>query len=207
MVHRNVVALVAFVAFPLVAVAQESRVYVGGAINFVEQTHSRAEPLGGTTWGGSALFGVQVSPRVAVEFEPSFGRTYSWQYTYRPSPSLIADVVASRRDMFFSVQTRMRLRVIEPVVGLSYVRGRISRHATVGSRTYFDDNRSDDHFAVTGGVDAALNLSSHVYFVPTFRVLVSAPRVAPDAFGDPLGAQTSTGSVVFRYGAGARIAF
>lgn len=206
-VHRIVVALVAFAVFPLVAVAQESRFYVGGAINFVGQTHSRAEPLGGTTWGGSALFGVQVSPRVAVEFEPSFGGPYSWSYTYRPSPSLTADVVASRRDTFLPVQARIRLGVLEPVVGLSFVHGRISRHATVGSRTYFDDSRSDNNFAVTAGVDTALNLASHFYFVPTFRVLVSAPRATPNAFGDPLGAQTRTGSIVFRYGAGARVAF
>lgn len=203
-VHGIVVALVAFAAVPSVAVAQDSRVYVGGAINFVEQTHSRAEPLGGTTWGGSALFGVQVSPRVAVEFEPSFGGPFSWEYTYRPGPSRTADVVASRRDTFFSVQTRIRLGVLEPVVGLSFVHGRISRHATAAGRPYFEDSRSDNRFAVTGGVDAAFNLASHFYFVPTFRVLVSAPRATPN---DPLGRQTTTGSIVFRYGAGARVAF
>jgi hypothetical protein len=170
--------------------------------------------MGGTTRGGSVLFGVQVSPRVAVEFEPWFGGSYSWEYTYRPSPSLIARVVASRRDAFFPLQARIRLRVLEPVVGLSLVHGWLSRHATVGTRfestpplmPYFDDRRSQDTFAVTGGVDAALNLAPHFYVVPTFRVLVSAPR-GPKNFDDPLGAQTSTGSIVFRYGAGARVAF
>jgi hypothetical protein len=48
-------------AFPSIVVAQESRVYVGGTFNFVTQTHSDREPIGGTTQGGSALIGVQVS--------------------------------------------------------------------------------------------------------------------------------------------------
>ena len=98
---RMVVAAVVLIAFPFIAMAQESRLYVGGTFNVVTQTHSDKEPMGGTTQGGSALFGVQVSPRVAVEFEPSFGGRHSWEYTYRPSPLLIARVVASRRDAFF----------------------------------------------------------------------------------------------------------
>ena len=65
-------------AFPSIVVAQESRVYVGGTFNFVTQTHSDREPIGGTTQGGSALIGVQVSPRVAIEFEPSLAGRYSW---------------------------------------------------------------------------------------------------------------------------------
>jgi hypothetical protein len=72
---------------------------------------------------------------------------------------------------------------------------------------YFDDSRSDDNVAFVGGVDAALNLATHFYLVPTFRLLVSAPGATPDSAGDPLGAQTSTGSLVFRYGVGARVAF
>ena len=201
---RIVVAVVALVAFPFIVAAQESRVYVGGTFNFVTQTHSTTEPLGGTTPGGSVLFGVQVSPRVAIEVEPSFGGRYSWEYI-RPSPSLIAHVVASRRDTFFPVQARFRLGVLEPVVGIGFVDGKISRHATIGSTTYFDDSRSDDNLALVAGVDAALELVSDFYLVPTFRVLMSAPGAAPDSPGDPLGAQTSTGSFVFRYGAGARV--
>jgi len=207
MVRWIILLLLALVAFPITVVAEESRIYVGGTCNFVTQTHSDAEPLGGTTWGGSALFGVRVSPRVAVEFEPSFGGRYSWEYTYHPGPAFTARVVASRRNTFFSAQTRIRLGVLEPVVGLSYVHGRISRHATVGSGTYFDDSESDDGLAVVGGADAALKLASHVYFVPTFRVLVSAVGAKGDPFGDPLSAQTSTGRIVFRYGAGARVTF
>ena len=36
---------------------------------------------------------------------------------------------------------------------------------------------------------------------------ISAPGATPDSPADPLGAQTSTGSFVFRYGVGARVAF
>ena len=205
---RMVVTVVALITFPLIAMAQESRVYVGGTFNLVTQTHSDSEPIGGTTQGGSVLFGVQVSPRVAIEFEPSFGGRHSWEYTYRPSPSLTARVVASRRDAFFPVQARIRLGVLEPVVGVSFVHGRISRHATfAGGGAYFADSRSDDNLAVTAGVDAALKLASRFYLVPTFRVFVSAAGATPDSSGDPLGSQTNTGSVVFRYGAGARVAF
>jgi hypothetical protein len=195
MIRGTVVALVALVAFPLIVDAQESRVYVGGTFNFVTQTHSAREPIGGTTQGGSALFGVQVSPRVAIEFEPSLAGRYSWRYTYSPSPSLTANVVASRRDTFFPIQARIRLGVLEPVVGVAFVHGRISRHATVGTGTYFDDGRSDDNLAFVGGVDAALNVAAHFYLVPTFRLLVSAPGATPDSPGDPLGAQTSTGFI------------
>jgi hypothetical protein len=204
---RVVAAVVALVAFPSVVVAQQPRVYVGGTFNVVTQTHSDREPLGGTTRGGSALFGVYVSPRVAVEFEPLFVGRYSSQYTYRPSPSLIANVVASRRDTFFPIQARIRLGVLEPVVGVAFVHERIRRHATVGSANYFDDNRSDHNVALAGGVDAALRLASRFDIVPSFRVLVTSRGTTSVPFGDPLGDDTRTGSVVFRYGAGARVAF
>ena len=167
-------------AFPSIVVAQESRVYVGGTFNFVTQTHSDREPIGGTTQGGSALVGVQVSPRLAIEFEPSLTGRNSWQYTYRPSPSLTANVVASRRDTFFPIQARIRLGVLEPVVGVAFVHGRISRHATVGGGTYFDDSRSDDNLAFVGGVDAALNLAPH--FVP-----------GPYVSGSRVGARSDAG--------------
>ena len=207
MTRRIVVALLALIAFPIAAAAQQSRVYLGGTFDAVTQIHADDEPLGGTTWGGSALFGVQVSPRVAIEFEPTFVGRLSWDYTYRPSPSLVANVVASRRNMYFSGQARIKLGVLEPVAGMSYVRGRVARHATIGSSTYFDDNESRDGLAVVAGVDAALKLASHFYFVPTLRVFVSALRPSSDPFGDPLGDQTRTGPVAFRYGAGARVTF
>ena len=205
---RIVVPVVALVAFSRIVVAQEPRAYVGGTFNFVTTTHSSEEPLGGTTPGGSAVFGVRVSPRVAIEFEPSFGGAYSWEYTYITGVSgFSAHVIASRRDTFFPVQARIRMGVLEPVVGVAFVHGKISRHATlvINGRTYFDDSRSDNDPALVSGLDAALKLTSRVRLVPTLRMLV-LPR-GPKPVGDPLGEQTSTGSFVFRYGIGARVAF
>jgi hypothetical protein len=114
---RIIFALVAVSAFAQTVIAQQPRAAIGGTVNVVTQTHSNDQPLGGTSLGGSALFGVRVSPRVGIEFEPSFGASYSWQYTYRPFPSATAIVVAARRDTFFPVQARIRMRVLEPVVG------------------------------------------------------------------------------------------
>jgi hypothetical protein len=208
MVRRMVV--VALVVLSAGVAAQESRVYAGGSVSAVTQTHSAGEPLGGTTWGGSAVFGVQVSPRVAVEFEPSFGGPYSWEYTYRPSTTVTADVVASRRDSFYSFQVRTRVGVLEPVVGLGYVHGRISRHATFDNGTpYFDDSRSDNGLAFVGGLDAAVKLTSRLQFVPTFRLLARGqPAIPVNPFnGDPLGRDTRTGLFVLRYGAGVRVIF
>src|SRR4051812_32337152 len=98
---RIIVALAALVAMPQIAVAQEHHAYAAGTVSLVTLTHSDDQPLGGATLGGSALFGVRVSKRVAIECEPSFAGLLSWDYTYRPSPSLSATVVASRRDTFF----------------------------------------------------------------------------------------------------------
>ena len=200
---RIIVVLVALVAIPRDVAAQEPRAAVGGTINFVTQTHDDDQP-GGTTLGWSALVGVKVASRVSIEFEPSFGGTYSWEYTYRPSPSLTATVVASRRDTFFPVQARIKTGILEPVVGAAIVHGKIGRHATIGTTTYFDDGRSENTLGLVGGVDAAVKLASSVSLVPTFRVLI-APRDA-DA-PDPLGEQTSTGLITFRYGVGIRIGY
>ena len=43
-----VVALLVFVFLPSVVAAQQSPGYVGATVNGVTQTHSEAEPLGGT---------------------------------------------------------------------------------------------------------------------------------------------------------------
>ena len=184
----------------------QPRLYAGGALTLLTRTHSATEqPLGGTTWGGSVLFGVQVSARLSVEFEPSFGGAFGQEYTYSPFPFQTVRVVTSRRDTFFTFQLRARAGVLEPVVGVSYVRGRTGRHANFvqGGGTYFDDQRSDNTLAVAGGIDAAVRIAPHFYFVPTFRALVVA-RPSPD---DLTGNQTSGGRFVFRYGAGARATF
>lgn len=208
MVRRIVVvALVLLAVLPSALSAQQSAVYAGAAIQGVTQTHGPTEPLGGTTRGGSVLFGVQVSRRIAVEFEPSFGGPYSWGYDYNPGPSRRAHVVASRRDSFYAFQLRTRLGVLEPVVGLSYVHAKIGRHATSGGATYFDDSRTDHGLAVVGGLDAAVKVTSRFYFVPTLRLLARARWTSEGLYGDPLGEQTRTGPFVFRYGAGVRVTF
>lgn len=200
--------LVALVIRPSAVAAQQSRFYVGGTPTVIHQTHSRAEPLGGTTWGGSVVFGVQVSERIALEFEPAFGGAFTWDYTYRPGPSRTADVVASRRDTVFPFQLRSRLGFIEPVVGVGYVIGRMSRHATSGGRPYFDDARSDHGVALVGGLNAAVRLVPRLILVPTFRVFVVArPDSSVSPFFDPLGEQTQTGALALRYGVGARVLF
>jgi hypothetical protein len=188
------------IACPSIVVAQPSSFYVGGTLDVVTQTTSDTNPMGGTTWGGRALVGVLVSPHVALEFEPSFnGGSYSWQYSYRPGPSFTANVVVSRRNGFFSGQARIRYGVVEPVMGLSYINGRTSRHATIGTSPYFDDSGSDNGLAAVVGIDAAVPLTAHVSFVPTLRVFTT--------FWGGTGPQTSVGALAVRYGAGMRTTF
>jgi hypothetical protein len=101
LLHRAAGALVAcMVLVSPVTARQDGRVYAGGTLTVFTQTRPDSPPLGGTTWNGSVFVGDWLSPRVAIEFEPSFGRTFSWEYSYRPGPSFTADVVASRRITF-----------------------------------------------------------------------------------------------------------
>jgi hypothetical protein len=201
---RIVACTIAIVACSLPAAAQEPRAYLGGTFDLATQTESDTVPLGGTTVGGRALIGVQVSPRVSIEFEPSFAGSYSWEYSYRPTPSTTADVVASRSHAFFTGQARIKFGVFEPVVGLSYVRGQMSRHATIGSTTYFDDSGSSNGLAVVGGLDAPIPLRARLFLVPTIRLFVTLPNGTP---ASPLESQTATGALLIRYGAGVRVEF
>lgn len=182
----------------------QSRVYAGGAATFVTQTHPEALQLGGTTWGGSVLFGVPVSPRLSVEFEPSFVGSFDGEYTYSASITSRARVVMRRRDTFYTFQLRARTGFFEPVVGFSYVRGRSSRDATFtpSGRPYFADSQSENAPALAGGIDASVKLASRFFLVPTFRAFVVA---RPDS--KYIGEQTRGGPFVFRYGVGARVAF
>ena len=187
--------------------AQDRRLYIGGSVSAVTQTHADAERLGGTTWGWSGLVGVRVAPRLSIEFEPTFAGPYERAYSYRPGPSLLADVVASRSHTFFSTQARIRLPVIEPVVGASYVHARLHRVATFSNgRPYFEDTDSEHGVALVLGVDAAIRMAPHMHFVPTFRMFVSS--TGEDAgFEKPIRFDTTTGAVSFRYGAGIRVSF
>ena len=84
---------------------------------------------------------------------------------------------------------------------------KISRHATTGSRTYFDDEGSADEFALVGGIDIGLRVAPRFYLVPTFRaMLLMGPSGLRHHF-DPFKRDTNTGLFVFRYGAGARVTF
>lgn len=188
------------------AAAQQPPAYAGAVVTPVTQTHSVAQPLGGTTWGGSVTAGAWVSPRLALESEASFSGAYSWEYSYHPGPSWTAHVVASRRDMYFAFQARTRAGALEPVIGAAYALGRIGRHATTGNTTYFNDGRWNHGVAAVGGFDVALKVARHFSIVPTLRVLLSA-RPGTEGSFDPLGEQTRTGALAFRYGVGSRISF
>jgi hypothetical protein len=206
---RAAVALVVLLALPTNSDAQQNEsLFAGGTITGFTQTEPDGQPLGGTTWNGSVFVGGWVSPRVAIEFEPSFGRTFSWQYSYRAGASFTANVVASRRDTFWAGQVRTRAGVFEPVVGLAFMRTNRQRHATTNGRPYFDDLRVDNGLAGVAGLDAPVRIAPHVYLLPTFRALLNF-KTAPDTsnVGDPLGDQTSAGRLLFRYGAGVRVTF
>ena len=187
---------------------QNEPLYAGGTFTVFTQTHSDTQPLGGTTWNGSVFAGGWISPRLAIELEPSFGRTFSWEYSYRPGPSFTADVVASRRDTFWAAQVRTRVGVVEPVFGLAYVRTNLQRHATIAGRPYFDESRMENGVAGVLGLDAPVKIAPHVHLLPTFRLLWNFEQVAESSgFNDPLGEQTSAGRLLFRYGAGVRVTF
>jgi hypothetical protein len=189
----------------------QSAVYAGGSLSLVTQTHPTTitpvqPPIqpGGTTWGGSLLIGRSVSTRLSAEFEPLFVGSLEGQYTYSPNRSFRAHVITRRRDTFFTVQLRARTGFVEPVVGVSYVQGAASRHATIieSSRPYFDDRRSHHGVAVAGGIDGGVKLASRFFFVPSVRAFVI---VRPT--GHVIGEQTRGGRFAFRYGAGARVTF
>jgi hypothetical protein len=194
------------ILFAGVAASAQSRIYAGGAVTFLTQTNADGrteEQLRGTTLGGSVVLGVQVSPRLSVEFEPSFGRSFTApEYTYRPWIDRAVNVVSTGKDSFFTFQLRGRIGVLEPVVGVSYVRVRSSRRAIYvpGGGTYFDGDLSGYTFALAGGIDAAVKVAPHLYFVPTFRLFI-VPR-SPLATAPPYA-----GKLVFRGGAGARVSF
>jgi hypothetical protein len=205
----TVVAFLGLMALATPSDAQHNGpLYAGGTLTAFTQTRPDTQPLGGTTWNGSVSAGGWLSPRLAIEFEPSFGRTFSWEYSYRPGPSFTADVVASRRDSFWAAQVRTRVGVIEPVFGLAYMRASLQRHATIAGRPYFDDARIENGVAAVLGLDAPVKIAPHVYLLPTFRALVNVGSMSGSSdFSDPLGAQTSAGRLLFRYGAGVRVTF
>jgi len=183
----------------------QSRPYVGGSVSVVSETRSETIQPAGTTWGGSLLLGLPLSPRVSLEFEPSFiGSLDPGEYTYRPSPSLQAHVTTHRRDTFFTIQFRARTRLLEPVVGGSYVYARARRHATFvpSGSLYFDDRQAQRGVGFAAGLDGSFRLTPRVFVVPTFRAFFIARST--EGF---TGEQTSGGPVTFRFGVGTRVTF
>ena len=183
----------------------QSRPYVGGSVSVVRETRSETFQPAGTTWGGTLLLGLPLSPRVSLEFEPSFiGSLDPGEYTYRPGPSLQAHVTTHRRDTFFTVQFRARTRLLEPVVGGSYVYARARRHATFvpSGSLYFDDRQAQRGVALAAGLDGSVKLTPRVFIVPTFRAFF----VARSTEG-VIGEQTGGGPFVFRFGVGTRVTF
>jgi hypothetical protein len=195
MCGRTAVALLMLMALATPSGAQQNGpLYAGGTFTALTQTRPDTQPLGGTTWNGSAFVGGWVSPRLAIEFEPSFGRTFSWEYSYRPGPSFTAHVVASRRDTFWAGQVRTRVGVVEPVFGLAYRQGNLQRHATIAGRPYFDDSRTENGVAGVLGLDAPVKIAPHVYLLPTFRMVVNFGAASESSdFSDPLGAPNERG--------------
>jgi hypothetical protein len=171
---------------------------VGATID-VSEAESDTAPLAGTVLGGRGLFGVKVSPRVAIEFEPSFTTTDSVESTYRPTPTIVAHVVTSRWNAFYTGQVRLRFANIEPVMGLSYLHAGISE-----SGYYLNASGTNNGLAVVGGVDVGLPLTSRIFLVPTIRVLVT---ITDTTSSDPLRSDTDTGALFVRYGAGVRVVF
>lgn len=204
--YRRLLALAAATLGVAIPAQAQSRGYAGGAVSFMTQPRAATvvQP-GGTTWSGSVVVGVQLSRRWSVEFEPSFGGDLAAEtYTYRPSLDLQAEVVSGGRDTFLTCQLRGKAGVLEPVAGLSYVRSRVYRLASLvpGGRTYFEDESSHGAIALAGGLDAAVGRSSRFAVVPTFRVFI-VRRASPSWSETPVSQQ----AIVVRAGVGARVAF
>ena len=80
---------------------------------------------------------------------------------------------------------------------------------TAFTQTHSDTQpRIENGIAGVLGLDAPVKIAPNIYLLPTFRVLLDFGSVADSSdLSDPLGEQTSAGSVLFRYGAGARVTF
>jgi hypothetical protein len=184
----------------------QSRIDAGGAIGLSHDLQTPTETrVGGTTWSGTVVFGADVSRHLGVEVEAAFsGDIDAEPYVYNPSPKSGVEVETRGRSTFLSAQLRARAGVVEPVVGLGYVRATLSRHAAFTSTggAYFDDSRIDHGIALVTGIDVASPISPRVAIVPTLRVYF-VDRGSPPAFGNT----ATAGPVVLRAGVGVRVHF
>ena len=90
--------------------------YVGGALDRVTQDRADDRSLGGTTSGGHALFGLQVSPRWSIEFEPAFARAAA-----RAGYSIHTGVPSERRGASHARSpSRMRTQPCEGSPGIAH---------------------------------------------------------------------------------------
>src|SRR4051812_17495666 len=185
----------------------QSRLHAGGAFTFaIEPKSDTLEYPGGTTWGGSALLGVGASRRITLEGEVSIDAELTDEYTYRPFQDQSLRVVWTRRDTFYTFQLRWRGGALEPVAGFSYIRSTADQNARYippvpSNQPYFDDHESDNAVGIVAGIDGAIKLSSRAHLVPTFRVVVRPSE------REPLPNTENAGPILFRFGAGVRIAF
>ena len=185
----------------------QPRLHVDAALTFMAQSHNGVDQLGGRTWGANVVFGLPVSSRVSVEFEPSLAGRFIGHYMYRPCRSCgPVRVIRTRRDTFFTFQLRWTARRIEPVAGISYIRGATNRDARFvdNGRTYFEAADTDKALAFVGGIDVPLPLARHFSIVPTFRL---GARVAQERAAFDVRSDTNAGRLFFRGGAGARVSF
>lgn len=202
------VAVTAGIALLLASSARaQARPHADGAVTWITQSHDSVRHLGGRTWGAHVVFGVPASSRVSVEFEPSFAGRFIGDYMYRPCLSCgPVRVTRTRRDTFFTFQLRWTIRRIEPVAGISYIRGTTSRDARFvdNGRIYFVEEDTDNALAFLGGLDVPLPLISHFSIVPTFRL---GARVAQERAPFDAPSDTNAGRFFVRGGAGGRVSF
>ena len=184
----------------------QTRLHADGAIGVAGDPQSPTPVrLGGTTWSGSLGVGADVSRRLAVEVEAAFtGNIDADPYQYKPSLDRLVHVETRGRRTFLSLLVKARAGVVEPMVGLGYVRSTVRSHATFtdSGTDYFDSTRAAHGIALVGGLDVAAPVSPRLAIVPTFRLYVVNRGHAP-AFGDI----ASAGPVVVQAGLGVRVHF
>ena len=144
--------------------------------------------------------GADVSRRLGVEVEAAFTGNIDAD-PYRPSLDRLVHVETRGRRTFLSMLLTVRAGVVEPMVGLGYVRSTVRSHATFtdSGTDHFDTTRAEHGIALVGGLDIAAPVSPRLTIVPTFRIYIIGRGSSP-VFGT-----ASAGPVVFRAGLGVRV--
>ena len=186
-----------------VAAQQQTGPYVGATFNGLSHLDSIGSSF--TSPNGALVIG-GAGARIGAEFEASVGGSTAGDHSYACcGGNDIVNVLTSTHDSFFLLQLKGRGRIFEPSAGIGFVFYKITRHATATStrtglqRPYFDDTRSDGALVATAGLDAAVKVTTHLYFVPSARLIFS--------LDDQVAADAHAGRLRLRYGAGLRVAF